>query len=66
MIAIHSCHAAMSVAHVFAKTDIGDDDQVRTFFLDRAHRLLHDTVFRVSPARLLIFFFWNTEEQHRL
>ncbi len=29
MIAVHSCHAAMTVAHVFAKTDIGDDDQVR-------------------------------------
>ena len=56
----------MSVAHVFAKTNIGDDDQLRTFLFDRADRFLNDSVFRVSPARLLIFCRGNTEEQHRL
>ena len=66
MIAIDSCHAAMAVAHVFAKTDIGDDDEFGTFFLDRAHRLLHDTVLRVSAAGLLVFFCWNAEEQDGL
>ena len=66
MFAIHSRHAAMAVAHVFAETDIGDHDQLRTFRFDRADRFLNDSVLRVGAARLLIFFCWNTEEQHGL
>ena len=36
------------------------------FGLDRADRLLHDAVFRVGAAGLLVFFLRNAEEQDGL
>ena len=66
MFAIHFRHAAMSVAHVFAETNIGDDDQLRAFRFDGADRFLNHSVFVVGRARSLILGRGNTEKQHGL
>ena len=66
MIAIHPGDPAMTVAHVFAETHIGQHDYLRTFFLDCAQALLHDTIVRVSAAGLFIFLFRNSEQEEGL
>src|SRR5438132_519929 len=66
MIAINSCHPAVTVTHVFAQTDVGNCDKLGTFVFDRTERLLHDTIFGISAARLLIFFLRNSENKHGL
>jgi hypothetical protein len=66
MFAVHTRDAAMSVAHVFAKTNIGDRDEVWTFLLNCAQSFLDDAVFRVGAARLFGFLFRNSKKQDRL
>ena len=66
MIAVDSGHAAMAVTHVFAKADVGDDDKVRGLLLDRADGVLHDALFGIRSAGLLVFFLRDTEKQNRL
>ena len=66
MVAVHPGHAAMAVAHVFAKADIGDDDQLGALRLDRADRLLHDAVLRVSRRRLLVLLLRECQRAGRL
>src|SRR5215510_6312800 len=66
MVAVNSGDTAMAVAHVFAKANVSDRDQVRTFRFDRQQRLLDDSVFTVGAACLLIFTRWNSEKQDRL
>jgi len=66
MIAVDSRDAAMSVAHVFAKTNIGDRDHFRTFFLNCAQRFLHNAVFGISAASLLVLFFRNPKKENGL
>ena len=64
--AIDARHAAMPMAHVFAKTDVGDDNQIATARGDRADRLLHDAVLVVGGACALVFVRRDSEQQHRL
>ena len=66
MLAIDPCDAAVAVAHVFAQTDIGDGDEVWAFRFNRSQHFLNDPVFCVGAACLSVFFFRNTEKQHRL
>ena len=66
VIAIDPGHAAMTMAHIFTKADVGDDEQVRVFLLDCAHRLLNDAFFRVSAGSLLILFVRNTKKNNCL
>src|SRR5258705_536973 len=61
-----SRNASMTVAHVFAQTDVGDCNKLWAFCLDGAERFLHHTALRVSAAGLLIFRFWNPKEQNGL
>ena len=56
--------AAMAVRHVFAKADIGDDQQLRQFSFQGAHRLLHDAVGGVRAGGAVVFNVGNAEEQH--
>jgi hypothetical protein len=53
----------MSVTHIGAETDIGDDQQGRDVLLDRLHRLLDDPVARVRPAGLLILLRRDAKQQ---
>jgi hypothetical protein len=56
----------VTVTHVLAQTDVGNCDKLGTFFFDRTERLLHDTIFSISAARLLVFFPRNSENKHGL
>ena len=53
MVAVDPRDSAMAVAHVFAETDIGDDEQIGAFGLDRTNRLLHDAILGVGAGSLL-------------
>ena len=66
MVAVDASHAAMAMAHVFAKTNIGDRDHIRTFFLNRAQRFLHNAVFGISAARMFILFLRNPKKENGL
>ena len=54
-------NAAVAVRHIFAKTNVGDDEQVGIVGLERAHGALHDSVVGVGARRDLIFFAGKTE-----
>ena len=66
MFAIHPRDAAMPVAHVFAKTNVGDRDHFGTFLFNRAQCFLNNAVFSVSAARFLVFLAGNSEKQNGL
>src|SRR2546421_4077988 len=66
MFAVDPGHAAMAMAHVFAKTNVRDRDDLGTFLFYRAQRFLNDTVFGISATRLFVFFLGNTEKKNGL
>ena len=66
MVAVDPGHAAVAVAHVFAKADIGDDEQLGAFGLDRADGLLHDAVFGVGAGSGFVLFVRDAEEEDGL
>ena len=66
MVAVDPGDAAMAVAHVFAKTDIGNDEQLGAFGLDRADRLLHDAILSIRAGSGFILFGGNAEEEDGL
>src|SRR5580700_2043116 len=66
MIAVDSGDAAMAMAHVFAKTNIGDRDDFGTFLLNCAQRFLNDAVLGIRAARLFVFFIRDSEKQNGL
>ena len=66
LLAIHSCDAAVAMAHVFAQTNIRDHNQLGTTGFDCADRLLDDAVFRIRRCGLLVFLLWYAEEQNGL
>jgi len=66
MFAVDARDAAMPMAHVFAKTNIRDRDELGTFLFDCAQRFLNHAVLRVSAARLLIFFVGDSKKQNGL
>src|SRR5437763_17136340 len=66
MFAVNPRHAAMSVAHVFAKTNVSDRDDLGTFLFDCAQRFLNDTVLGKSAARLFVLFLGNSKKKNGL
>jgi hypothetical protein len=66
MFAVDARDAAMSVTHVFAKTDISDGDEFGTFLFNCAQCFLNDAVLRVGAARSLIFLIGNSKKQNGL
>ena len=66
MVAVEPGYAAMPVAHVFAKTDIGHNDQLGAFGLDRTDGLLHDAIFSICAGSGFILFGGNAEEEDGL
>src|ERR1022692_1472416 len=66
MLAIHTCDAAVAMAHVFAQANIRDHDQLGASGFDRSDGLLHDAVFRIRGCCLLVFLLRNAEEQYGL
>ena len=63
MVAIHPGDAAVPVAHVFAEANVGDDEQVGTFRLDRADCLLHDAILRIGAGSALVLFVRQAEKE---
>src|SRR5437868_2118028 len=66
MFAVNPRHTAMSVAHVFAKTNISDRDDFGTFLFYRAQGFLNHAVFGVSAARFFVFLLGNTKKENSL
>ena len=66
MFAIDPRHAAMPVAHVFAKTNIRDRDDFRTFLFNRAQSFLNNAVLGIRAARFFIFLVRNSKKQNGL
>ena len=57
-------HAAVAVAHVFAETDVGDDQQLGPALFEQAHGLLHNAVFSIGSAGLFVLNGRNAEQDH--
>ena len=57
-------HAAMPVIGVFAKADVGDQEQVRRRFLGCAQRLLHDPLIAGRIAAVSVLGVGNAEQDH--
>ncbi len=66
MVAVDPSYAAVAVAHVFAQADIGDDEELGTFGLDCADRMLHDAIFGVSAGGGFILFVRDAEKKDGL
>jgi hypothetical protein len=56
--------AAMTVAHVFAEANVGNDEEFRQRFFQRANCLLNDAVAGVSAGGLFVFGFRNAEKNY--
>src|SRR5947209_362401 len=66
MFAVDPSYAAMSVAHVFAKTNVSDRDDFGAFRFNCAQGFLNHAVFGVSATRLFVFLPGNTKKENRL
>ena len=66
MFTVQPRHSAVTMAHIFAKADVRDYHQLRTFRLDRTNRFLDDAMFSVGAASLFVFLFGNTEQDNGL
>ena len=53
----------MTVLHVFAQANVGDDEQRRHFFFQQPDGLLDDAIFRISTGSLRVFFVGNAKKQ---
>lgn len=66
MIAVDPRDAAMAMAHVFAKTNVGDRDDFGTLLLNCAQRFLNHAVLGIRAARLFVFFTRDSKKQNGL
>src|SRR5947209_17656594 len=66
MVAIGPSDAAMAVTHVFAKANIGHDNQFRAARLDRSNRFLDNSSFGVGAGGPVVFLARNSKEQDSL
>jgi len=54
---------AVSVGHVFAQADVGEDEQIGVVCLQGADRLLHDAFISVGTGSLVVFRLGQAEQQ---
>ncbi len=66
MLAIEAGHAAMTVAGVFAQTNISNYRQVRRALFDLPNRILDHTILGIGATGLFVFRLRNSKEKHRL
>src|SRR5437868_12913296 len=66
MLAIETSHAAMTVAGIFAQTNIGNYRQIRRALFDLADRILHHAILGIRASGLFVLRLWNSKEQHGL
>jgi len=66
MLAIEASHAAMTVAGIFAQTNIGNYRQIRCALFDLADRILDHALLGIRASGLFILRLWNSKKQHRL
>ena len=58
-------HAAVAVVGVFAKADIGDDQEIEFGFANGFDSALDDALCVKRALAARIFCFWQAEENHR-
>ena len=58
------CNAAMAVAHVFAQTDVRNNNHLRHGGLDCPHGPLDNAVRRIGLLRAFVFLRRNAEKKH--
>ena len=56
----------MTVAGIFAQTNISNYRQIRRVFFDLANRILGDAILGMRAAGLFVFRLRNSKEKHRL
>src|SRR6266480_8131973 len=66
MLAIEASDAAMTVAGIFAQTNISNDRQIRCAFFDFPDRVLDDAILGIGATGLFILRLWNSKKKHRL
>src|SRR5213080_956575 len=66
MLAIEAGHAAMTVAGVFAQTNIGNYRQIWCALFDLADPILDHAIRSICAAGLFILRLRNSKEKHRL
>ena len=66
MLAIEASHAAMTVAGIFAQTNISNDRQIRCALFHLLDRILDHPILGIGATGLFILRLWNSEKKHRL
>lgn len=66
MFTIETSHAAMTVAGIFAQTNISNDRQIRCAFFDFPNRILDHAILGIGATGLFILRLWNSKKKHRL
>src|SRR5207248_1497736 len=66
MLPIQASHTAMTVASIFAQTNISNDRQIRCAFFDFPDRVLDDAILGIGATGLFILRLWNSKKKHRL
>src|ERR1700730_17802636 len=66
MLAIEASYAAMTVAGIFAQTNIGNYRQIRRALFDLPNRILDHAILGIRATGLFVFRLRNSKEKHRL
>lgn len=66
MLAIEASYAAMTVAGVFAQTNISNYSQIRRALFDLPNRILDHAILAIGATGLFVFRLRNSKEKHRL
>ena len=66
MLAIQASYAAMTVAGIFAQTNIGNYRQIRRALFDLPDRILDHAILGIRASGLFVFRLRNSKEKHRL
>src|SRR5437762_11982576 len=66
MLPIEASHAVMTVAGIFAQTNISNDCQTRGAFFDLPDRILDDAILGIGATGLFILRLWDSKKKHRL
>ena len=66
MLAIEASYAAMTVAGIFAQTNISNYSQIRRALFDLPNRILDHTILAIGATGLFVLRLRNSKEKHRL
>ena len=66
MLAIEASYAAMTVAGIFAQTNISNYSQIRRALFDLPNRILDHTTLAIGATGPFVLRLRNSKEKHRL